>query len=216
MNKFLIMLQILLIALLSFFSSCGQFREKKITPNEFLNHTVIKKERYSKDSLEILIQLKIFLSKHEDFFYNKAYFDKTLLIIDTIIYSPDFNKLAVFVITKNPMYRQPYSDGKNEWYYDATCYLGLRQSDTISLSWWGPNFTNSTDEEELSLIIRDSYFTEQARGDTIKANTYKYNLNDVRFWGSYVWNEIEEEEIKKKEFELEKINHPENVFEPKH
>lgn len=216
MNKFLRMLQILIVALSFSFYSCEGVKVKKYTPKEFLNHAVMKEESYFKDSTEIVKQLKEFLLRHEDFFYSKDYFDSTQLIIDSIIYSPDFNKLAVFVITKNPTYRQRMPDKNHEWYYDATCYLGVRQNNTISLSWIGPNFSNSTDKEELSSIIRDSYFTEFATKDTVGAYTYKYNLNDIRFWNSPIWKKIEEEKLKKKEFENEKKNHPENVYEPKH
>jgi hypothetical protein len=41
------------------------------------------------------------------------------------------------------------------------------------------------------------------------------NLNDIRFWTGSEWKKIEEDKIKKKEFEEEKIKHPENVYEPK-
>jgi hypothetical protein len=215
MHKSSKMLQILLIAIFSFLYSCEGMKQKKYTPKEFLNHTVIKKEDYTKDSSEIVKQLKVFLLKQEDFFHNKAYFDSTQLIIDSIIYSPDFNKLAVFVITKNPIYRQLVPDKKYDWYYDATCYLGVRKNDTISLSFIGPSFTNSYNKSELSSIIRDAYFTDFATKDTIGLHTYKYNMNDVRFWDCSIWKEIEDKKIKKQEFEEEKRKHPENVYEPK-
>jgi hypothetical protein len=101
-----------------------EFRRNTDTPKEFLNNVMINKEKYSKDSIEILNQLRKLLLKHEDFFYSKAYFDSTQLIIDSIIYSKDFNKLAVFVIAKNPTYSQLMTDEKHDWYCDATCYLG--------------------------------------------------------------------------------------------
>ncbi len=209
------MLQTLLIIVFPFLYSCDGVKQKKYTPQEFLNHTIIKKEDYTKDSIEVVKQLKVFLLKQEDFFHNKAYFDSTQLIIDSIIYSPDFNKLAVFVITKNPVYRQLAPDKNYDWYYDATCYLGVRKNDTISLSFIGPSFTNSYNKSELSGIIRDAYFTNFATKDTIGLHTYKYNMDDVRFWDCSIWKEIEDKKIKKQEFEEEKRKHPENVYEPK-
>lgn len=206
-------LQILLF--FSFFISCEGIKQKKYTPKEFLNHTIINKENYNKDSAEILKQLRFSLLNHEDFFNNKAYFDSTQIIIDSIIYSPNFNKLAVFIMIKNPTYRQLAPDNKYKWYYEATCYLGVRQKDSISLSWIGPSFTNSYNKSELSDIIRDSYFTEFATKDTVGLYTYKYNLNDIRFWNSSIWKQIENKIQKRKEFEEEKKNHPENIYEPK-
>lgn len=215
MRKSSIMLQVFLIATSLFFYSCEGIKQKIYTPKEFLNHTVIKQESYIKDSVQIIRQLQVSLINHEDFFNNKAYFDSTQLIIDTILYSPDFNRLAVFVMVKNPTYRQLVPDRNYDWYYEATCYLGIRQKDSISLNWIGPSFTNSYNKTELSNIMRDSYFTNFATKDTVGLYTYKYNLNDIRFWDSNIWEEVQNKRLKKQEFENEKKNHPENIYEPK-
>jgi len=100
------------------------------------------------------------------------------------------------------------------WYYNATSYLGIRQGDTISLSRLGPDFTNSTDKQEQSNYIRQACFRAFVSKDTTEKYAYKYNLNDIRFWTSSVWQKIEEDKIKRKEFEEEKIKHPENIYEP--
>jgi hypothetical protein len=189
------------------------FRKNTDTPSEFLSHNTIKKEDYTKDSIEVLSQLTNLLKSHEDFFYSSAYFDSTELIIDSILYSPDLNRLAVLVITKNPTYRQLAPDKNHDWYYDGTSYLGVRQNDTINLSWIGPRFTNSSNEKDMSNDIREACFrtfvTEKA------SKLYKYNMNDKRFWDSPIWKEIEEKRIKSREFEEKKKKHPENVFELK-
>lgn len=212
MSKFLIIVQIIFFFTLN---SCEGYRMKKYTPNEYLNHTVVKRTDYSRDSIEIVKRLEILLLNHKEFFYDTSYGNSTQLIIDSIIYSPDLNRLAAFIITKNPTSRQPIPDKENYWYYDATCYLGVKENDTISLSWMGPNFSNSTNQQKLSGIIRESYFTEIAKNDTSKTSTNKYNLNDLRFWNSFIWKKIEDDKIKKREFEKEKMEHPENVYEPK-
>lgn len=197
------------------FSACQGIRLKKYTPKEFLNHTLVNKSDYTKDSILLIKQFGIQLSKHEDFFNDTAYFDSTQLIIDSIIYSPDLKKMAAFIITKNPTYRQIMPDEKYEWYYEATLYLGVRQNDSISLSWPGPSFTNSYNKRELSHLIRDSYFTEFVTKDSIGPHTYKYNLNDIRFWNCSIWKEVEDKKIQRRLFEEEKKKHPENIYEPK-
>src|SRR3979409_2331538 len=104
---------------------------------------------------------------------------------------------------------------KNEmWYYDATSYLGIRQGDTIGLSLLGPGFSNSTDKRELSNDIRQACFRTFVSKDTTEKYAYKFNLNDTRFWTSSVWQKIEDDKIKKKEFDEEKVKHPENIYEP--
>lgn len=191
-----------------------EFRKNTDTPDQFLNKTTVKKEEYTKDSLTISTKFKELLLQHEDFFYSKEYFEGTEIIIDTILYSPDLKKLAVLVLTKNPTSRQLMPTENEMWYYNATSYLGVRQSDTINLSWLGPSFTNSTDKQEQSNYIRQECFRTFVSKDTTEKYAHKYNLNDVRFWTSSEWQKIEEDKIKKKEFEEEKIKHPENIYEP--
>ena len=191
------------------------FRKNTDTPKEFLNKTLNKKEDYTKDSLTIVLEFKRLLLKHQDFFYSKEYFDGTNIFIDTILYSPDFNKLAIILLTKNPTSRQLMPTEKEDFYYNATAYLGVRQKDTINLSWLGPNFSNSTNRKELSKDIRQECFRTFVSKDTSEQYSHKYNLNDIRFWTGSEWQKIEEDKIKRKEFEEEKIKHPENVYEPK-
>jgi len=176
----------ILILVVSFYlCACGNSGNP--TPVAFMNHTVKNRTGYTEDSAAIVEQLKKSLNKHEDFFYSKEYFDSTQLIIDTILYGPDFNKLAVFVIAKNPTYRQLAPNKDYEWYYNATCYLGLRRGDTLDLRWEGPNFSNAYDKSYLSKTMRHSYFTEFATRDTAANSPYKYNLDDIRFWDGPIW-----------------------------
>jgi hypothetical protein len=180
-----------------------------------IHKTLNKKENYTKDSLAISQNLKALMLRHEDFFYSEEYFEGTDIIIDTIIYSPDFNKLAILFMTKNPTSRQLMPTENEDFYYNATAYLGVRQKDTISLSWLGPNFSNSTNIEKLSKAIRQECFRTFVSKDTSGPYSHKYNFNDIRFWTGSEWQKIEEDKIKKKEFEEEKIKHPENIYEPK-
>ena len=191
-----------------------EFRKNTDTPDQFLNKTVTKKEDYTNDSLKIVLKLKELLLQHEDFFYPRDYFEGTEIFIDTILYSPDHNRLAVLFITKNPTSRQLIPTKNEMWYYDGTSYLGIRQADTISLSHLGTGFANFNDKQELSDCIRQECFRTFVSKDTTEKYAHKYNLNDVRFWTSSEWQKIEEDKIKKKEFEEEKIKHPENIYEP--
>ena len=193
-----------------------EFRKNTDTPDQFVNKTVTRKENSSKDSLTISAKLKDLLLRHEneDFFYSKEYFEGTDIIIDTIIYSPDLAKLGILILTKNPTSRQLLPTKEKDYYYNATAYLCVRQQDSLSLTWLGPSFTNSTDKSELSKDIRKACFRTFVSKDTTEKYAYKYNLNDSRFWTSSVWQKIEEDKVKKKEFDEEKIKHPENIYEP--
>lgn len=172
------------------FTSCEGVRFKRFTPENYLNHTVANKDQYAADSAILVKQFKQAVINHEGFFLNGSYDATTEIRIDSILYSPDIRKMIVFVIARNPTTKQirPVTDYK--WYYDGTCYLGFRHNDTIQLRHLGPNFTNSYDYRKLSAMMRDAYFTAFATEDTVGLNTYKYNLNDIRFWKDPVWREF--------------------------
>lgn len=188
------------------------FRKNTDTPEEFLSQTKADHLMYTRDSIEILNQLRIHLSRQDGFFSNKAYSEATDLIVDSILYSPDFRKLGVLIITRNPTYRLSGGGGMKDWYYDATCYLGIKKSDKISLSWIGPVFTNSHDEKSISKLLRESCFRMFVTKDP--NDLYAYNLNDKRFWSGPIWREIEKRDSLHREFEREKKEHPENVYDP--
>ena len=158
------------------------------TPKEFLNNVAIEKQTYRTDSLLIMRQLYQSLKKHEDFFYSKEFYDYTELVIDTIIYNRELSKVAVLVITKNPTSRQLMPNNTAKWYYNGTCYIGVRKKDAFNLGWQGPSFTNSIDRIDLSKDMREVYFTQLAGLSSTRKKLY--NINDIRFWNLPIWTKI--------------------------
>ncbi|WP_018615977.1 hypothetical protein [Segetibacter koreensis] len=191
-----------------------EFRRSTDTPKEFLNKTEVVKEKYRRDSMEILRQLKKELSHHEGFFYSKEFFEDTNIIIDTILYSPKLDKLAALVIVQNPTTRQIQPNQFKPYYYNGTSYLGGREADTIGVTWFQPHLINYTDKNELSSDLREECFRLLVFKDTTDRYALKYNLNDIRFWTSSIWEKREADLIRRKEFEEEKRLHPENIYEP--
>ena len=200
----------LVISLLAI-SACNGINNQ--LSKQFSNLVSVDKKLYLKDSLSVIINLKKSLEKHEGFFNSNEYFDSTQVIIDTMIYSSDLKKLAIFVIIKNSTKRQLVADQRSEFYYNGNCFLGNRKNDSVSLYSIGPSSSNSTNKNELSKIMRNTYFTKYA---TVKdANgklKYKYNIGDIRFWTCSIWSEVEDERLRKIKFEKEKKEHPENVY----
>jgi hypothetical protein len=166
------------------------------TPPNFLNHTTVERSGYLKDSNAIIRQLRIYLKNHHQSFYKNEYFDSTEIIIDTILYSIDHNKIASFVIAKTPMNRRneiAQNRQASHW-YDAYCYLGIRvdtPGNTFRLKWLKRFYLiNWYKNEEIAEAIKDEYFTEFAAiKDTSGEYRYKYNLDDIRFWDCPVWDE---------------------------
>jgi hypothetical protein len=177
-------------ASLFFYYSCEGLRQKQLTPARYLSRNQPQRQQYVADSIKTVKELTSLLLSRKSFFSNNAYWDATGVMVDTILYNANFDRLAVLVMTKNSVDRQLKPDKNYHWYYDATCYLGVRKNDSIVLHWIGPSFTNSYDSVELSGIIRNYYFTEFANNDTSGKVTYKYNLNDTRFWEDAIWQQV--------------------------
>ena len=168
-----------------------EFRRNTDTPDKYINRTIIPTENYQRDESALILQFNDMKLNHKGFFSSKEYFEGTEIIIDTILYSPEYDKLVVLMIAKNPTSRQLRPQKSELWYYDATSYLGLRQNDSIFLSQVGSNFSNSNDLLALSDILRQASFRTFVSKDTTAINSHKYNLNDIRFWKSPEWEEIE-------------------------
>jgi hypothetical protein len=197
-----------------FASEIWTFGRTTSTPKQFLNRAYPGDDKYQKDKIEIVNKLKKDLLDSEDFFDNSAYFDGTEILVDTIVYSPDFAKLGIIVLTKNPTSRQLIPDRRGSFYFDGTSYVGIREKDSLNLTWLGPNFSNSIDKGDLSNMLRQKIFRHFITVDSTGPFAQKYNLNDIRFWTSNVWQQVEEKKARKKAFEIEKREHPENVYEP--
>jgi hypothetical protein len=190
-----------------------EFRRNSDTPKKYLNHSKNSKNNYTKDSLWITVQLCGYLKNHQESFYVKNYFEDTELMIDTILYSPDKDKIALFVIVKKPTYRKLIASDKYEYYYDGYCYFGLREKDIFHLYWYENSLTNFSAKSDISSALRGFYFREFASIKT-RDTGLVYNLNDIRFWNCNFWNTVEEKINKKVEFENERKRNPANIYIP--
>lgn len=218
MKKKIIIVIILLILVLLFLYfryvyGWYQLKFNKETPNEYVSNIVVNKKEYSSDSVNVIRQIQDFVKNHQESFYSKEYDESTRIIVDTILYSSDRKKIAAFIIAKNPVNKQRLPDKKYRWYYNATCYLGIKNQDSYFLSWIGPNYSNSYDMGSISRKIRNYYFKERSSNDN---SNDKYNINDIRYWNnSEDWQKIEHKRKIQKDIREEKLTNPENVYEDK-
>jgi hypothetical protein len=174
--------------LLLFFLSCNRSGRVN-TPKDFVNNVAVKPALYSRDSISILLSLYDKMKNHESSFQNPEYFDSTRLYLDTVLYDSTFNKIVLFVIAENPVRRNPHSDSKLPYYYNANCYLGKRlvaDSSIFDLKNIGPvSIINFDNRAATSKAIRESYYSELTTFlDTEGIPNYDYNVNDKRFWES--------------------------------
>lgn len=119
------------------------FRKNTDTPSAYESHIVAPRQLYLADKDRLSAEMGQLLARKEGFFNNDGYFNGTKLIIDTILYSPDFNRMAVLLIVRNPTYRQLLPNRKYKWFYDGTIFLGVRSADSLLLFHNGPDLITS-------------------------------------------------------------------------
>lgn len=175
-----------LLLLLVLLASCQDQTFKSPTPAAYLNKSKPAEAVYRNDTVMLKARLLQSLNAKQDFFTNSAYDSSTQLLIDTVVYSPNFKKAAVLVMTKNPTNRQLIPDTTSPFYYDGTAFLVMRK-DSLLLEWMGPNFSNSNSKTRLSQQMRDYFFNAFADKDSSKQYYSPYNLDDKRFWDTSIW-----------------------------
>lgn len=211
--KILIQMKVVLIFSL-WIISCNNFHAN----NDNQEYSLVSDSLYKSDSIQIIEMLRSDLKFQREGYTSKEFYDGTNIYIDTIIYSPLRDKFVIFVITENQSSRKLLPEQTLKWYYSGDCYLGKRYSpDSIFISLSGPRLTNGVTKKQIKNDMYDTYFTTFSKfKDSNGKSKYKYNLGDVRFWNTPIWDELEKTRIRKIEFEKEKKENPDNIYEPKY
>jgi hypothetical protein len=165
--------------------------KRDTTPSKYKNRTIVSADTYNKHKLILTDSIKYFIKEKGQAYYPADYDSLTIIIIDTILYSPKIDKAAFFVITKNTNGKLLTKVSKNQYHYNASCFIAdVRNGFSFANIFWVRqlNVSNFSDLEETSKRISEMYFTEFAlfqnsRGESI----YKYNFDDIRFWNGPLW-----------------------------
>lgn len=192
--------------------SCNNFHA-----NNNQEYSLVGDSLYKSDSSKIIELLRSDLEFKRGGYTSEEFYDGTNIYIDTIIYSPLRDKFVIFVITENKTSRKLLPEQHLKWFYSGDCYLGKRYSgDSIFITLSGPRLTNGVSKKQIKNDMYDTYFTTFSKFKDINGKLkYKYNLGDIRFWDSSIWDELERTRIRREEFEKEKKENPSNIYEPK-
>lgn len=182
--------------------SC-QNKAIKLTPTEFKSDVRASEELYSKDSISLVKLIKEEIKEHKGSYYPKPYDENTQIIIDTIMYSSDYNKLTFFIIDRKEnkkIYPDNFTkkevnelikDGHTKIPYDGhhflgKAYIGIRKnSDLLINNYFRISTPHYNEMKEAKERLRESFFKEYS---AIKHKGYEYNLDDKRFWDKKIWN----------------------------
>jgi hypothetical protein len=106
-------------------------------------------------------------------------------------------------------------DKKYKWYYDGFLYIGNKDKDYFRINSTGEGRRNYKEIDQLSDVLKNLFFEKYSSTKDNKGNEKLFNLNDIRYWEKSVdWENLQYNRKMQKDFEEEKKNHPENVYDP--
>lgn len=123
-------------------------------------------------------------------YHSHKFADNNMVIIDSLILSPDEKKIVAFVITQNMNSDTALSIEKDSL-FDASCFIGILHNKNILNLKWFPvfNIRRFTSIKETSDEVRHQYFKDLEKiKDSNNKSLYKYNVGDKRFWNSFIWD----------------------------
>jgi hypothetical protein len=218
---------IILFSLIFQIVSC-QNKINNQTPNKFLSKVNASKEMYSKDSLSLILCIK------KEIFYNRGgynanfYDQSTPIIIDTIIYSPNLDKVVFFVIDSvenKKTYPKNLSQDKIDsmqklaslpydgYHYNGCAYIGEKNGDSFEVyDFFRIYLGKYKNIHNLKNRLRQVFLIEYSK---VQEKGFEYNVDDKRFWdNSNVWDDMEKNKKTQQEFDELKKTSPENIYDP--
>jgi hypothetical protein len=158
--------------------------------NKYLYRDTIDRETYKKFEAILVDSIKVFIKEKKGPFHPKKFDSTTEIFIDTILFSPNQKRMAFFVVTKNSNDKLLSKGLKDEFHFDANCFLAQKDANFLDIQWLSAfNFTRYWEYDKASKRIRKAYFTMLSSiKDNDDTSLYKYNLNDLRFWNGPIWN----------------------------
>jgi|GEM_PF-2345277 len=184
---------------------------KTNTPIEFLNKHNTSEAAYARDIKKLEKETLHYI---DSIGKQKTPISKVTnvdVFIDTVFYNNE-NKIVFLAITKriNPYVKlksgDEYKDGID---YYGNCFIGNKDSSYINIIHKLNHSVNSDEPDGYSRVkkkLRKIYLCEMNNGNN------RYNINDMRFWDSKVWEEAEIMNAKMKRYLKKKKTNPEDVY----
>ena len=110
----------------SVFTQCGSRNNTPAYKSEGIDTT-----DYAKQLASLKDSIKGFITTKQGPYYPKEFDKETEIFIDTLLLSPQKNKMAFLVITKNSNDKLAEKGEANQYHFDASCFIGKLLSDGI-------------------------------------------------------------------------------------
>ena len=93
------------------------------TPEKYKNNFIVSNDIYKEHTSVLMDSIRFYINIRTSAYYPNENDSLTQIFIDTILYSPKKNKLAFLVITKNSNDKLLSKGSKDEFHYDAHCFI---------------------------------------------------------------------------------------------
>lgn len=192
-----------ILLVLTFLCSCKQ----TTTSKEFLNTYTVNPELYKKEKEILEVIARDYIDSIGNNITPPSPLKTIYFKIDTIFYNGQ-EKFALLYYRK--VKHSIYIFNQDSTSYDGGCLIGTKVGEnTDSLKILAELTISSSSENSSEWVINDNRSTYLRELKYVKG---KYNINDIRFWESDVWEKAEIMNAKMKRYlEMKKTN-PEDVY----
>lgn len=200
---------IVIISVLIYFKNIFgwlELRSNNYTKKEFKSLVQVSKDQYSKDSLLLVSIISDKIKSHKEPYGNAIVINRsnnfindslTRIHIDSIFYSPNFNKIAFLVIVENDnkkLYKgitkkeannlEKYGNLPYEGsHFDGNSFIGQKTGNSFDVYFYKYSFTNSKSYKQNSTLLREATLNRLEKNNKKK----DINFDDIRFWNSKDW-----------------------------
>jgi hypothetical protein len=175
--------------ILSSMTSCGQ--QTPTTPKKFKNNFVVDSNEYTRDSTYLYYTLETMAIKNIKPFTPSTYYTKsTKIYVDSILFSPNNQRMIVFVISRVEIKKS--SNGGHEFEYNANFLFCKRDTlqEKIRVFEYSPyNLGNFETYKDVQTALYELCFVRRS-SDPWNEKEPRYNMDDIRFWNSQEFNDI--------------------------
>lgn len=200
---------IIIISVLIYFKNIFgwlEFRGNNYTKKEFKSLVQVSKDQYSKDSLLLVSIISDKIKSYKEPYGNAIVINRnsnfindslTRIHIDSIFYSPNFNKIAFLVIVENDnkkLYKgitkkeannlEKYGNLPYEGsHFDGNSFIGKKTGNSFDVYFYKYSFANSKSYKQNSTLLREATLNRLEKNNKKK----DINFDDIRFWNSKDW-----------------------------
>lgn len=156
------------------------------TPIKYINTFTVNNDVYNRTKSDVLDTLYLWENNYH-YPFESGHYINCKIFIDTILYSPGVDKFVFIAIIENKKVNSFNDD--SSICYDAFCFGGYFLTNFKINFFRGTNiaYIDRPTLKKASEDFRFFYFNQLRLFDEYGENSYKYNVDDKRFWNGPFW-----------------------------